>query len=116
MHYCRKCYTIVKPNLSFMKSNYVPLEDRVVVTVPEKTEQKTSSGLIIPVGTDKSILREVVVKAVGDGVKSNGQNIKMFLKPGQKVIIGRNTGVEYEMDGEMYRIIRQDDVQFLASE
>jgi chaperonin GroES len=99
-----------------MKPNYVPNEDRVVVSVLEQEEQKTESGIYIPAASETHPLLEVVVKAVGDGVKSNGQNINMYLKPGQRVVIGRRTGVEYDMLGETFRIIRQEDVQFIVGE
>lgn len=99
-----------------MKPNYLPLEDRVVVFVPKDEERTTNFGLIVPVDANALPLKEVVVVAVGDGVKSNGQEVAMFVKPEQKVVIGRRTGVEYDMDGKTYRIIRQDDIQFLIQD
>lgn len=96
-----------------MKPNYIPVEDRAVVEVPKPTEEKTASGIIVPVDAASLPLVEVKVVAVGDGVKANGQDVNIFINPGQTVVIGKRSGVEYDMDGKTYRLIRQDDVQFI---
>lgn len=100
-----------------MKANYIPNEDRVVVSVPKKVETTTDSGIIVPVeASEDEKLVEVIVEATGDGQKARGELINMYLVPGQRVVIGINTGVPYEMDGKDFRMIRQEDVQFLISE
>lgn len=93
-----------------MKSNYEPIEDRVIVSVPKDEERTTKSGLIVPVDASELPIKEVIVEAVGDGIKANGQDVRMFSKPGDRVVIGRRTGVEYDLDGVTYRIIRQEEV------
>lgn len=97
-----------------MKPNYVPLEDRVVVSVP-KEDNQTDSGIYLG-DVQTNPYQEVIVEAVGDGVKGNGQIFKMFVTPGQRVVIGKHTGgsTEYTEGGKTYRVIRQEDILFLA--
>lgn len=101
-----------------MKPNYIPNEDRVVVKelkAKKKEETTTDSGIILPGEEKEDVLVEVEVVAVGDGICSQ-KTVNMYLVPGEKVSIGRRTGVPYEMDGVTYRIIRQEDVQFLIGD
>lgn len=98
-----------------MKPNYVPLEDRVVVSLIEKKETKTESGIYIPDNGQEKPIIEGVIEAVGDGVRSKGEKINMYLKPGQKVVV-YTSGVKYEMNGKKYRIIRQEEVVFIIDE
>jgi chaperonin GroES len=100
-----------------MKKNYIPLEDRVVVTIP-KREEKTESGIYIPEDVKTTPLKEVEVLAVGDGTKGNGHNITMFVKPGQKVVIGQHTGAntEYKEGETTFRIVKQEDILFIVDD
>lgn len=102
-----------------MKPNYIPNENRVVVKelAPKKKEETvTTSGIILTETQEEEKLVEVEVVAVGDGHNENGTTTVMYLVPGKKVVIGRRTGVPYDMDGVSYRVIRQADVQFLISD
>jgi co-chaperonin GroES (HSP10) len=96
-----------------MKESYKPLEDRVVVIIEAKKEDITDSGIILTKEVDTgNKLMEVKVAAVGDGVKDDGTNVKMFLTKGQSIVIGIHTGVEYIMDKVTYRLIKQSDALF----
>jgi chaperonin GroES len=98
-----------------MKSNYIPNEDRVVVK-ELKGEKQTAGGIIIPVGVSNDKMVEVEVVAVGDGYRYNGQVIPMNVVPEQKIIIGVHSGTSYEMDGEKFRIIRQEDILYFIGD
>ncbi len=84
--------------------NIKPLADRVLVK-PAPAEEKTAGGIIIPdTAKEKPLQGEVL--AVGNGTKDE----EMVLKAGDKVLYGKYSGTEVELDGEKYLIMRQSDV------
>ena len=85
--------------------NIQPLADRVLVQ-PQEAEEKTAGGIIIPDTAKKERTIEGKVLAVGQGTKDE----EMVLKVGDKVLYGKYSGTEVELDGESFLIMRQSDV------
>lgn len=85
-----------------------PLSDRVLVR-PDSAEEKTSSGIIIPDSAKEKPQRGTVV-AVGPGKVENGTKIEMSVKEGDKVLYGKYSGTELEIDGEELMIMREADI------
>ena len=84
--------------------NIKPLADRILIA-PAKAEEKTIGGIIIPdTAKEKPLQGEVL--AVGNGTKDE----EMVLKKGDKVLYGKYSGTEIELDNEKYLIMRQSDV------
>ena len=84
--------------------NIKPLADRVLIK-PAPAEEKTVGGIIIPdTAKEKPLQGEVL--AVGKGTKDE----EMVLTVGDKVLYGKYSGTEVELDGEIYLIMRQSDV------
>ena len=85
-----------------------PLLDRVVLKVDE-AEEKTKSGIILSsAAQEKPEVYEVLV--VGPGGIVDGNEVKMEVKAGDKVIMGKYTGTTVKLDGEEYTIVRQSDI------
>lgn len=84
--------------------NVKPLADRVLI-LPAPVEEKTIGGIIIPDTVKEKPLQGNVV-AVGNGTKDE----EMVLKVGDKVLYGKYSGTEIELDGTKYLIMRQSDV------
>ncbi len=86
-----------------------PLQDRILVKRLEG-EQKSSGGIIIPdTAKEKPIEGEVV--AVGKGkTDEDGKTQEPEVKVGDRVLFGKYSGTEIEMDGQDYLILRQDDI------
>ncbi|RRD80138.1 co-chaperone GroES [Alloprevotella sp. OH1205_COT-284] len=84
--------------------NIKPLADRVLIQ-PAAAEEKTVGGIIIPDTAKEKPLQGLVV-AVGNGTKDE----EMVLKVSDKVLYGKYSGTEVELDGEKYLIMRQSDV------
>lgn len=81
-----------------------PLADRVLIE-PAPAETKTVGGIIIPdTAKEKPLQGEVL--AVGNGTKDE----EMVLKAGDRVLYGKYSGTEVELEGEKYLIMRQSDV------
>ncbi|NCC68039.1 MAG: co-chaperone GroES [Clostridia bacterium] len=85
-----------------------PVGDRVLLKQFE-AEEKTKSGIILTTNTkEKPSIFEVLV--VGDGNMADGTTAKMFLKPGDKVICNKYSGMTAKVDEEELVILRQADI------
>ena len=86
-----------------------PLHDRVLIKRVEE-EQKTKGGIIIP-DTAKEKPAEGKVIAVGNGrVLEDGKVRPLDVKPGDRVLFGKYSGSEVQVDGEEHLILREDDI------
>lgn len=85
-----------------------PLSDRVVLK-PVEAEETTKSGIILTASAqEKPQIYDVI--AVGEGGVVDGKEIKMFVKVGDKVIMGKYAGTQVKLDGVEYTVVRQDDI------
>ena len=85
-----------------------PLSDKVVVKKLQ-AEEKTASGIILSSGAqEKPQIAEII--AVGPGGIVDGNEIKMQVEVGQKVIICDYAGTNVKLEGEEYIVVRQDDI------
>ena len=89
-----------------MKLN--PLCDRVVLRQLE-AEETTKSGIVLP-GTAKEKPQQAEVVAVGPGGVVDGKEIKMEVKPGDKVIYSKYAGTEVKLEDEEFIIVKQNDI------
>ena len=88
--------------------NLKPLADRVVLK-QIKAEEKTKGGIILTsAAQEKPEVYEVLV--VGPGGMVDGNEVKMEVKAGDKVIMGKYTGTTVKLDGEEYTIVRQSEI------
>ena len=85
-----------------------PLADRVILK-QFKAEEKTKSGLILAASAqEKPEVYEVV--EVGPGGMVDGNEVKMTVAAGDRVIVGKYSGTTVKVDGEEYSIVRQGDI------
>lgn len=85
-----------------------PLLDRVVLKSTE-AEETTKSGIILTGSAkEKPVVSEVV--AVGPGGVVDGKEVTMYVEVGDKVVISNYAGTELKLDGEEYKIVRQNDI------
>ena len=89
-----------------MKLN--PLFDKVVIKKSE-AEETTKTGIILT-GSAKEKPDVYEVVAVGPGGFIDGEDVKMVLSVGDKVIVGKYTGTEVKIDGVEYTVVRQSDI------
>ena len=86
----------------------VPLGDKVVLKQFE-AEEKTKSGIVLA-GQTKEKPQEGEVIAVGPGGMIDGNEVKMQVKVGDKVVYSKYSGTDIELDDEEYVIVRQSDI------
>ena len=85
-----------------------PLADKVVVKRLE-AEEKTKSGIYLAASAQEKPEIFTVV-AVGPGGVVDGNEIKMEVKAGDRVITGKYSGTTVKVDDEEYTIVRQGDI------
>ena len=85
-----------------------PLADRVAIKRLE-AEETTKGGIILTAAAKEKPDLSVVV-AVGPGGMVDGKEVKMILKPGDKVITSKYMGTEVKIEGEQLTIVKQSDV------
>lgn len=89
--------------------NIKPLGDRVLVR-PSESGETTAGGIVIP-NTAKEKLHEGVVCAAGPGLtKTDGTQIAMPVKVGDKIVYGKYSGSELKLEGETYMVVRVEDI------
>lgn len=85
-----------------------PLADRVIIKM-KKAEETTKSGIILASNAkEKPQIAEVI--AVGPGGRVDGEQVEMYIKVGDKVIVNKYAGTEVEFEGEDLIIIKQSDI------
>lgn len=86
-----------------------PLFDRVVVKEIEQKETETAGGILLPTTVqERPSIAQVI--AVGEGGVIDGNEVKMVLKVGDKVLYNKFTASEFKLDGETVFILKQDDI------
>jgi chaperonin GroES len=85
------------------------LQDRVIVKRIEE-EEKSKGGIIIP-DTAKEKPQEGKVVAVGKGkVNDDGKITPLDVKVNDRVLFGKYSGSEINIDGEELLIMREEDI------
>ena len=86
-----------------------PLGDRIVVRQLD-SQEKTKGGLVLP-DTAKEKPQEAKVVAVGTGRLLDSGSVKpLEVRTGDRVLYGKYSGTEVEIEGEDYLILREEDV------
>jgi len=86
-----------------------PLHDRILV---EREEEKAvkKGGIIIP-DTAKEKPLEGKIIAVGNGkVNEDGKKVALDVKAHDRILFGKYSGSEVNVDGQEYLIMKEEDV------
>lgn len=83
------------------KPKIQPLGENVLVE-PAKSDTKTASGIVLP-DTSEEKPQEGVVIAAGD-------DKKIKVKPGQKVIYSKYSGNEIKIGEKEYLLVKNEDI------
>ena len=86
-----------------------PLHDRVLVR-RLGSEEKTAGGIIIPDSAQEKPMEGEIV-AVGTGSKAeDGKVTPLDVKAGERVLFGKWSGTEVQVDGEELVIMKESDI------
>ncbi len=88
---------------------FKPLSDRILVKRVEHAG-KSAGGILIPDSAQEKPMEGMVI-AVGPGKYDKyNQKIQMSVKKGDRVVFGKWSGNEIEIDKEPFTIIVEDDI------
>jgi chaperonin GroES len=89
--------------------NFQPMNERLFVKRSEAKE-KTKGGLLIPDSAkEKPVEGEVV--AVGKGALSeDGKHVACQVKKGDRILFGKWSGTEFQLEGEDYIVLKEEDI------
>ena len=86
-----------------------PLQDRVLVRRVD-AEEKTKGGIIIPDSAQEKP-QEGEVVAVGNGVVGDdNERVPLEVKKGDRILFGKWSGTEVNVDGEELMIMKESDI------
>ena len=88
--------------------NIRPLYDRIVVKRIDEKETRRS-GIIIPDSAQEKP-QEAEVVAIGHGKLIEGKLFPLEVKVGNRILFGKYSGNEIQLDGQEYLVMREDDV------
>jgi len=92
-----------------------PLGDRIVIELVA-SEEKTSSGIVLP-DTAKEKPQEGKVVAVGTGrVLDSGERVALEVSVGDRIIFSKYSGTEVKYEGTEYLIVRENDILAVIGE
>lgn len=88
-----------------------PTRDQVVVKL-DPLPEKSEGGLFLPTDSRSHEHHMGTVIAVGPGwvAPKTGNRCPMQLKVGDKVLLGRYVGADFEYEGETYRIMPEHQI------
>ena len=84
--------------------------DRILVRVPDESERKSKGGLVIPATAATPVRRCIWSDVVLVGPDTRNA------KAGDRVLFIPQTGLEMEWEGETYLLLRERDIQAVASD
>lgn len=84
-----------------------PIENRVVI-MPDQKDEITKAGIYIPDNAQEKPQKGIVV-AVGPG----NPGLPLMVKVGDHVLYGKYGGIEAELNGSTYLIMRESDIYLI---
>ncbi|QNN23904.1 co-chaperone GroES [Planctomycetales bacterium ZRK34] len=86
-----------------------PLNDRVIVQ-PEEAATRTESGLYLPESAQEKPMTGKVIAAGPGKVNDDGERTALEVKVGDRVVYGKYSGNEVEINGEQVVILRESEL------
>jgi len=90
-----------------------PISDRIVVQ-PKHLPEKTAGGIYIPEKVRDKGSNEGIVVAVGPGreqaTAEGTKRIPVGVRVGERVMFARFSGVEIDVDGEKFLVLREEEL------
>src|SRR6266496_4298500 len=84
--------------------------DRILVNVPDEGERRSKAGLLIPATATTPLRRCLWSEVVLVGPETRNE------KPGDRILFIPQTGLEVDVRGEIFLLLRERDVQAIASD
>lgn len=100
------------------ESGIWPVGHRVLI-LPAQVEEKTEAGIILHTSSQRvrEEMAQIEGKVISIGTTAYADQLSPWCKVGDKVIIGKYSGLVYDgKDGQKYRVINDLDVVCIVGE
>ena len=84
--------------------------ERILVRIPEEGERRSKAGLLIPATASAPVKRCVWSDVVLSGPETRN------VRPGDRVLFIPQSGLEVDVRGEVFLLLRERDIQAIASD
>lgn len=84
--------------------------DRILVRLPDDSERRSKGGLVIPATASSPIKRCVWSEVALVGPETRN------VQPGDRVLFIPQSGLEVDVRGEVFLLLRERDIQAIASD
>ena len=97
--------------MAVKKVNFEPCHDNILVKRDKVEEKKSPGGVVLPPSAQDVPVACTVI-AVGPGRTTEKGTIEVpnFIEPGRRIVLGKYSGSEIELDGEKYSVVGWPDV------
>jgi chaperonin GroES len=92
-----------------------PLHDRLLVQRIDEGEQRVG-GIIIPDSAKEKPQQGKVIAAGNGKSTDDGTRVPLDVKAGDTILFGKYAGQEITLDGDVYLIMREDEVLAVIEE
>ena len=94
---------------SHIKFQKTPLGEKIIIEILE-ADEKSKGGIVLP-DTAKEKPQQGKVIAIGTGrTLANGKLVPPSVKPGDRIIFGKYSGNEVEVEQGEYLIVNEEDI------
>ena len=81
-----------------------------MVVLPTEAEERTSAGIYLPGSAQEKPMQGEVIAAGPGRTNDEGKRTPLSVKAGDRVIYGKYSGTEVEIDGEKHVILRESEL------
>lgn len=86
-----------------------PILDKVLI-IAEDPKETTKGGIILAGNTKKEQPLIATVVARGPGGMIDGKEVKMYVNPGDRVLVNEYSGTKINYENKEYIIVRQPEI------
>ena len=84
--------------------------------VREEADERTAGGIVLPDKAREKVNRGKVIAAGPGKLSKEGKRIPLTVKAGDRVLMNKFGGEEFEMDDCEYLLIREEDILALITD
>lgn len=90
-------------------TSFIPCYDRLLVR-QVLAEEITAGGIYVPISVQDPPLEGYIVAKGKGRMLPDGNIVPIDLKVGERVYFGKYSGAEIQIDAEVFKLLKEDDV------
>lgn len=90
-------------------SKLIPMDGKLIIKRDDQKE-KTPGGILLPDIAKDKLMTGRVLSIGGPKIMENGNSVPITVKEGDRVLFGRYSGAEVEIEGQVVIVCEQSDL------